>query len=459
MDKFDVAVIGGGPGGYVAAIRASQLGKKVLLIEREHLGGICLNWGCIPTKALLKSASVLDLIQHSEDYGISVKDVKIDMKKMVARSRKVSAGLQSGVGMLLKKNKVTVVDGSAKLLSANKIAVLDKTFEAQNIIIATGARPRVIKGLEPDGKQVLTYKEAMIQEEVPKTLAIIGAGAIGIEFASFYNALGSKVSVIEMQERILAQEDKEISDLATKEFQKKGIEIHTKTSVHGMEKGAQITLNLEKDGKKFALVADKVIVAVGVVGNVENLGLENTRAQVKNNQIVVNEYLATDHPGIYAIGDVISPPWLAHKASHEGMMCAENIAGHKTTPIKRENIPGCVYSSPQIASIGLTEEKALATGFKIKVGRFPYMANGKALAIGENSGLVKTIFDEKTGELLGAHLIGHDATEIIQSLVLAKSAELTEHEIMHTIFAHPTLAEMLHESVLSAYGRAIHIVN
>jgi dihydrolipoamide dehydrogenase len=459
MDKFDVAVIGGGPGGYVAAIRASQLGLKVLLVERQHLGGICLNWGCIPTKSLLKSSEVLNMINHSDDYGISVENVKFDIKKMVERSRNVANQLQNGVKGLLKKNKVTVVDGSAKFLASNKISVADKTFEAKNIIIATGARARIIKGLEPDGTTILTYKEAMLQEEVPQNLAIIGAGAIGVEFASFYNALGSKVTIIEMQNQILAQEDREISDLAASAFKKNGIDIYTNTVVKSFNKNLNKKgeLSLEKDGKALSLSVDKIIVAAGVVGNVENLGLENTKVKVENNQIVVNEYLMTDQPGVYAIGDVISPPWLAHKASHEGILCAEQIAGHKIQPILRENIPGCVYSNPQISSVGLTEEKALALGKQIKVGRFPFMANGKALALGEGSGLVKTIFDAETGELLGAHMIGHEVTELIQSLVLAKTAELTEQEIMHTIFPHPTLSEMLHESVLNAFNKSIHI--
>jgi dihydrolipoamide dehydrogenase len=458
MDKFDVAVIGGGPGGYVAAIRAAQLGMNVLVIEKEHLGGICLNWGCIPTKALLKSSEVLSTIQHAEDYGISVQNIKFDIKKMVERSRKVSNQLQNGVKGLLKKNKVTVVEGAAKLLGNNKISAAGKTFEAKNIIIATGARPRILKGLEPDGKNILTYKEAMLQDEVPQNLVVIGAGAIGIEFASFYNALGSKVTIVEMQNRILAQEDEEISDLAASAFQKQGIDIHTNALVKGLDKKPnQMLLNLEKNAKPLQLQADKVIVAVGVVGNVEDLGLENTKVKVQNNQIVVNEYLMTDNQGIYAIGDVISPPWLAHKASHEGILCAEHLAGHKIAPIMRDNIPGCVYSNPQIASLGLTETKAKALGRKIKVGRFPFMANGKALALGQNSGLIKTIFDEQTGELLGAHMIGHEVTELIQSLVLAKTAELTEQEIMHTIFPHPTLSEMLHESVLNAFGKSIHI--
>jgi dihydrolipoamide dehydrogenase len=457
MDKFDVVVIGGGPGGYVAAIRASQLGKNVALIEKEHLGGICLNWGCIPTKSLLKSSEVLHLVNSASDYGVQVGNVSFDIKKMVKRSREVAASLQNGVRGLLKKNKVTVIEGMAKLLDNSRISVNGKTYTAKNIIIATGASARVIKGLEPDGKKVFTYKEAMIQDHVPANLAIIGAGAIGIEFASFYSTLGSKVSIIEMQDRILTSEDKEISDLARVAFQKRGIDILTSTSVSELKKADKLTLHLQQDAKNSQLVVDSLIVAAGVVGNVQNLGLENTKIATRNSQIVVNDYLQTNEPNIYAIGDVISPPWLAHKASHEGVLVAQHIAGHKVSPIIRDNVPGCVYSNPQIASVGLSEEKALQLGKKLKIGKFPFMANGKALALGYSQGLIKTIFDEQTGELLGAHMIGHEVTELIQSLVLAKTAELTEAEIMHTIFPHPTLSEMLHESVLNAYGRSIHI--
>jgi dihydrolipoamide dehydrogenase len=457
MDKFDVVVIGAGPGGYVAAIRSAQLGKNVAVIEKEHLGGICLNWGCIPTKSLLKSSEVLHLVSLASQYGVLVGDVSFDIKKMVERSRQVALSLQNGVRSLLKKNNVAIIEGRAKLLGSNRISVGDKTYYAHKIIIATGARARIIKGLEPDAKQVLTYKEAMIQDKVPERLAIIGAGAIGVEFASFYATLGSKVTIIEAQERILNSEDKEISDLAMGAFQKRGMNILTSTTVAKLEKGALLTLHLEQSNKISQLVVDNLIVAAGVVGNTEDLGLENTKVIIRNNQIVVNDYLQTADPSIYAIGDVISPPWLAHKASHEGVLAAEHIAGHKVMPIIRDNIPGCVYCDPQIASVGLSQEKAMQLGKKIKIGRFPFMANGKALALGYSQGLIKTIFDEKTGELLGAHMIGHEVTELIQSLVLAKAAELTEAEIMHTIFAHPTLSEMLHESVLNAYGRSIHI--
>lgn len=457
MQKFDVLVIGAGPGGYVAAIRAAQLGMKVAVVEREHLGGVCLNWGCIPTKSLLKSADTLELIKHAQDYGIEVNKPKVNLARMVEKSREAASKLGQGVRSLLKKNKVEIIEGEAKLLGNSKIIIGKDTFEAKNIVIATGARARVIPGLEFDGSKILSYKEAMIQKELPKSMAIIGAGAIGIEFASFYNALGVKVTLIEMQDKILFNEDDEIANMAHKSFEKHGIRIVVGTKVQSVKKSNILELDLEDKKGRSTLQVEKVIVAAGVIANTENLGLENTKVKVINGQIKVDEYLQTDEKGLFAIGDVISAPWLAHKASHEGIVCAEFIAGHKVKPIDKNNIPGCIYSNPQIASVGLTEVKARNLGKDIKVGKFPFFANGKAIASGYLEGLIKTIFDAKTGELLGAHMIGPYVSEMINTYVLAKTSELTEQEIMHTIFPHPTLSEMLHESVLNAYGKAIHI--
>jgi len=457
MQKFDLLVIGAGPGGYVAAIRAAQLGMKVAIAEREHLGGICLNWGCIPTKSLLKSAAVLDTIKHAKDYGVEVSAPKVSLASMVEKSREAAAKLGQGVKSLLKKNKVEIIEGEAKLLGNSKVLVGANTYEAKNIIIATGARARVIPGLEFDGSKILSYKEAMIQKDLPKSMAIIGAGAIGIEFASFYNSLGSKVTLIEMQDKILFNEDEEIATIAHKSFEKKGITIITGAKVKGVKKGAQLTLELENKKGLSSLQVEKVIVAAGVVANTENLGLDKTKVKVVDGQVKVDEYLQTDEKGVFAIGDVISAPWLAHKASHEGILCVEFMAGHKVKPIDKTNIPGCIYSDPQVASVGLTEAKARSLGKEIKVGKFPFFANGKAIASGYTEGLVKTIFDAKTGELLGAHMVGPYVSEMINTYVLAKTSELTEQEIIHTIFPHPTLSEMLHESVLDAYGKAIHI--
>jgi len=457
MQKFDLLVIGAGPGGYVAAIRAAQLGMKVAIAEREHLGGICLNWGCIPTKSLLKSAAVLDTIKHAKDYGVEVSAPKVSLASMVEKSREAAAKLGQGVKSLLKKNKVEIIEGEAKLLGNSKVLVGANTYEAKNIIIATGARARVIPGLEFDGSKILSYKEAMIQKDLPKSMAIIGAGAIGIEFASFYNSLGSKVTLIEMQDKILFNEDEEIATIAHKSFEKKGITIITGAKVKGVKKGAQLTLELENKKGLSSLQVEKVIVAAGVVANTENLGLDKTKVKVVDGQVKVDEYLQTDEKGVFAIGDVISAPWLAHKASHEGILCVEFMAGHKVKPIDKTNIPGCIYSDPQVASVGLTEAKARSLGKEIKVGKFPFFANGKAISSGYTEGLVKTIFDAKTGELLGAHMVGPYVSEMINTYVLAKTSELTEQEIIHTIFPHPTLSEMLHESVLDAYGKAIHI--
>ena len=465
-EAFDIAVIGGGPGGYVAAIRAAQLGMKTVLIEREHLGGICLNWGCIPTKALLRTAEVLTLFNHAEEFGLKASNVSFDLAKVIGRSRKVAGKLSSGVAYLLKKHKVPVIDGTAKLKSKGVIAVTGKDgkaladVEARHIVIATGARARILPGLEADGKLVWTYKEAMVPDMTPKSLLVVGSGAIGIEFASFYNALGVKVTVVEIMDRILPVEDEEISAFARKSFEKQGLKIHTGAKVDKIGKNgsgvkAQLTL---KDGKQQTEDFDRVILAIGIVGNVENLGLEEQGVRVEKTHILVDEWCQTNAPGIYAIGDVVGAPWLAHKASHEGILCVEKIAGRNNVhPLNVRNVPGCTYSQPQVASIGLTEKAAKDEGHEIKVGRFPYQGNGKAIALGEPEGLVKTIFDAKTGELLGAHMIGAEVTELIQGFGIAKTLETTEEELMEAIFPHPTLSEMMHESVLDAYGRVIHI--
>ncbi len=461
MSSFDLVVIGGGPGGYVAAIRAAQLKMNVAVIEREHLGGICLNWGCIPTKALLRSSEIFYTMKHLEQYGLSAKDLSFDATKIVQRSRGVASQLSNGVKHLLKKNKVTVIDGHAKLLGKGKIAVEGANKQevtAKNIIIATGARARAIPGMEPDGKLVWTYKEAMVPPAMPKSLLVVGSGAIGIEFASFYRSMGAEVTVVEVMDRVLPVEDEEISVLARKAFEKQGMKIITGATVKALEKGANnVTATIEAGGKSEKQTYDRVIMAIGIVGNVENIGLENTKVKVEKTHIVINEWCQTGEPGVYAIGDVAGPPWLAHKASHEGVVCVEKIAGVKDVhPLKANHVPGCTYCHPQVASVGLTEAKAKATGREIRVGKFPFIGNGKAIALGEPEGLVKTIFDAKTGELLGAHMIGAEVTEMIQGYVVAMSGELTEAELMHTIFPHPTISEAMHEAVLSAYGRAIH---
>lgn len=457
--SFDLVVIGGGPGGYVAAIRAAQLKMNVALIEKEHLGGICLNWGCIPTKALLRTAEVYHLIHRSEEFGIKVSGVDFDLNKVIERSRGVAKQLAAGVKHLLKKNKVTVFDGTATLKGKGKISIDGKDeISAKNIIIATGARARVLPGLEPDGKQIVTYKDAMVPQEMPKKLLVIGSGAIGIEFASFYKTLGAEVTVVEVMDRVLPVEDEEISAFARKQFEKQGLKIITGAKVNKLEKGGKdVTAHIEVDGKVDKQSFDRVILAVGIVGNTEGLGLENTKVKVDRGHIVTNEWLATEEPGVYAIGDVAGAPWLAHKASHEGVICVEKIAGKNDAhPLNKSNIPGCTYCHPQVASVGLTEKAANDAGYKVKVGRFPFMGNGKAIALGEAEGLVKTIFDEKTGELLGAHMVGAEVTELIQGFGIAKTLETTEADLMHTVFPHPTLSEMMHESVLDAYGRAIH---
>lgn len=454
MQQFDLIVIGGGPGGYVAAIRAAQLGKSVALVENQHLGGICLNWGCIPTKALLRSAEMFHFAQNMGEFGISVSDVKFDLAKMVERSRKVSAQLSGGIKALLKKNKVTVFDGFGKLGGGGVVSIDDKaTIKATSIILATGARARALEGYEPDGKLVWTYREAMLPDSMPKSLIIVGSGAIGIEFASFYRTLGAEVTVVEAQDRILPVEDKEISDLARKEFEKQGIKFITSAKLGILKKDKN---SIELEVNTTTLKADRLIMAVGIVANTENLGLEKTKIKLDRGHIVTNEYMQTDEPNIYAIGDVAGAPWLAHKASHEGIIAAEKIAGLKPNSMNKSNIPGCTYSMPQIASVGMTEEAAKAAGLAVKIGRFPFIGNGKAIALGEPNGLVKTIFEAKTGELLGAHMIGAEVTELVQGFVIGKQMEATELDFMHTIFPHPTLSEMMHESVLAAYSKAIH---
>lgn len=462
-DNYDVVVIGSGPGGYVAAIRAAQLGLKAAIVERDALGGICLNWGCIPTKALLRSAEVYETMQHAAEYGLKVEKASFDAEAIVKRSRDVAAQLSGGVTFLMKKNKIDVIEGTGSLAGEGKIVVKDKAGKtreigAKNVILATGARARVIEGLEPDGKTVWTYREAMVPKAMPKSLIVIGSGAIGIEFASFYRAFGAEVTVVEVLDRILPVEDEEISKEAARAFKKRGIRILTgakigKTEISGS--GAKIEVTVS--GKTEMLESEKVISAVGIVGNIENLGLEKAGVKVEKTHVVVNEWLETGVKGVYAIGDLAGPPWLAHKASHEGVIAVERIAGVKGLhPMNVNRIPGCTYSSPQIASVGLTEAKAKEKGHEVKVGRFPFKANGKAIALGETGGFVKTVFDAKTGELLGAHMIGPEVTELIQGYGIAMSLETTEAELMHTIFPHPTLSEAMHEAVLDAYGRVLH---
>ena len=428
------------------------------------MGGVCLNWGCIPTKALLRTSEVYSLIKHADTYGLSVKDVSFDAKKIVERSRKVANQLSGGVSMLMKKNKITVFDGAAKLAGAGKLAVALKdksnaTLTYKNVILATGARARQLPGLETDGKLVWSYKEAMVPPEFPKSLLVIGSGAIGIEFASFYRTMGAEVTVCEVLDRILPVEDAEVSAFAKRAFEKQGMKILTSATVSNLKKGANnVTATITVGGKAEQIIVDRVISAVGIVGNVENLGLEGTKVKVEKTHIVIDQWGFTGEPNVYAIGDVAGPPWLAHKAMHEGVLVVEKIAGVKGLhPMKTENIPGCTYCQPQVASIGLTEAAATAKGLQLKVGKFPFIGNGKAIALGEPEGFIKTIFDAKTGELLGAHMIGAEVTELIQGYSLAKTLETTEAELMATVFPHPTLSEMMHESVLAAYGRTLHI--
>ncbi|MEZ5726184.1 MAG: dihydrolipoyl dehydrogenase [Paracoccaceae bacterium] len=459
--NFDVIVIGAGPGGYVAAIRAAQLGLKVACVEREHLGGICLNWGCIPTKALLRSSEVFHLMHRAKEFGLSVEKPGYDIDKVVERSRGVAKQLSAGVGHLLKKNKVTVIMGAATITAPGKVSVkTDKGTEeltAKSVILATGARARNLPGLEADGKRVWSYKHALKPPHMPKKLLVIGSGAIGIEFASFFNTLGVDTTVVEVMDRVLPVEDAEISALAKKQFEKQGMKIMEKATVKSLDRKAdKVIAEIESGGKTEKVEFDTVISAVGIVGNVEDLGLEKLGVKIDRTHVVTDEFCRTGVEGLYAIGDVAGAPWLAHKASHEGVMVAELIAGGHPHAIKPNSIAGCTYCHPQVASVGLTEAKAKEAGYEVKVGRFPFIGNGKAIALGEPDGLVKTVFDAKTGELLGAHMIGAEVTELIQGYVVGRTLETTEAELMETVFPHPTLSEMMHESVLSAYGRAIH---
>ncbi len=462
--SFDVIVIGGGPGGYVAAIRAAQLGLKAAVVEREHLGGICLNWGCIPTKALLRTSEVYHLMQHAAEFGLSAEKIGFDTEAVVQRSRKVAGRLSGGVGMLLKKNKVTVIDGEAKLekgTDAPIVVVGKDKYTAKHVILATGARARTVPaaGLVPDGDKIWTYKEAMTPKAMPKSLLVIGSGAIGIEFASFYKTMGADVTVVEMMDRVLPVEDEEISAFAAKAFKKQGMSLMTGAQVEKLEKLANSVKVHVKNakGKTEIIEVEKVILAIGITGNIENLGLEALGVKTDRGHVINDGYGRTNVKGLYAIGDVAGPPWLAHKASHEGVVCVEKIAGMNVHAFETGNIPGCTYCHPQIASVGLTENKAKQAGYDVKVGRFPFVGNGKAIALGDDQGLVKTVFDAKTGELLGAHMVGAEVTEMIQGYVVARQLETTEEDLMHTVFPHPTLSEMMHESVLDAYGKVIHM--
>lgn len=463
QDTYDIVVIGGGPGGYVCAIRASQLGFKTAVIEREHLGGICLNWGCIPTKALLRASEIHHLLHRLGDYGFSASDIRYDVKKVIERSRKVADQLSRGVAFLMKKNKITVYDGHGRLAGPGKLAVEKNgkalTLAAKHIVLATGARARTLPGLEPDGVTVWTYKEAMVPSAIPASVLVVGSGAIGMEFASFYRDMGATVTVVEILPRILPAEDEEISTLARKLFEKQGLAIHTDAKLAQLEKGKSgAKARIEAGGKTLELEVEKVISAVGITGNVEDIGLKGTRVKVEQGHVVSNEWMATEEPGIYAIGDLCGPPWLAHKAMHEGVLCVEKIAGVSGVhPLDAHNVPGCTYCRPQVASVGLSEKAARAAGHTVKVGRFPLMANGKAIALGDTEGLIKTVFDAKTGELLGAHMIGPEVTELIQGYAIARAGELTEAELMAAIFPHPTVSEAMHEAVLDAYGRVLHI--
>lgn len=461
---FDVIVVGGGPGGYVCAIRCAQLGLKTAVVERDRMGGICLNWGCIPTKALLRSSEIWHLMHRLNEFGFSADNFKFDIAKIVARSRAVSKQLSDGVSFLMKKHKITVIPGEAKLAGKGKLSVTKdgkaSDYIAKNIVLATGARARTLPGLEPDGKLVWTYREAMVPTEFPKSLLVVGSGAIGIEFASFYKTLGADVTVVEVLDRVMPIEDEEISAMAAKAFTKQGMKLKLGTTVTELKRGDNnVTCTLKaKDSKTEQVTVDRVILAMGIVGNVENIGLEAAGIKVEKTHIVAGKYGETGVDGVWAIGDLVGGPWLAHKAMHEGVIVAEKIAGVKGVhPLNTSNVAGCTYCWPQVASVGLTEAKAKETGRKIKVGKFPFIGNGKAIALGEADGLIKTVFDATTGELLGAHMIGAEVTELIQGYVIAKTGELTDQELAHTIFPHPTLSEMMHEAVLAADGAALHI--
>jgi dihydrolipoamide dehydrogenase len=461
--EFDIVVVGGGPGGYVAAIRAAQLGMKAAVVEREHLGGICLNWGCIPTKALLRSSEINHLLHHLGDFGFAADNIRFDLAAVVKRSRSVAKQLASGVGHLLKKNKVAVFDGHAKLAGQRRLSVTKQgkpvaDIAAKNIILATGARARQLPGLESDGKLIWSYKDAMVPTMMPKRLLVVGSGAIGVEFASFFRNMGADVMVVEVLDRILPVEDEEISAFAKKSFEKQGMKFITGARVTKAVKGHDdVTVTIEAGGRSEQMTVDRVISAAGIVGNVEDIGLEGTKIVVEKTHVVIDEFCRTGEPGVYAIGDLAGAPWLAHKASHEGVVCVEKIAGlNDVHPIDWSNIPGCTYCRPQIASVGLTEARARAEGHELRVGHFPFVGNGKAIAMGEPEGMVKVVFDAKTGALLGAHMIGAEVTEMIQGYAIARTLETTEVELMHTVFPHPTVSETMHEAVLDAYGRVIH---
>jgi dihydrolipoamide dehydrogenase len=462
LEIFDACVIGGGPGGYVAAIRAAQLGMKTALVEREHLGGICLNWGCIPTKTLLRAGEINHLLHNLKEFGFAADNPRFDLDAVVKRSRKVAGQLSAGVAHLMRKNKIKVFDGNGKLAGKGRVAIekagTTTEIAAKHIILATGARARVIPGFEPDGERIWSYKEAMVPKTLPAKLLVIGSGAIGIEFASFYRAMGSEVTVVEILDRILPVEDEEISAFAKHAFEKQGMRIITGATLGKPVRTEEgFSLEVTAAGKTETLTPSHIITAAGIVGNVENLGIEGTIIHVEKTHVRIDEFCRTGEPNVYAIGDLAGPPWLAHKASHEAVICVEAIAGKKPHPLDVKNIPGCTYCRPQIASVGLTEAAARAAGHEIRVGKFPFIGNGKAIAMGESEGMVKTIFDTKTGEMLGAHMIGAEVTEMIQGYVIARTLETTEAELMHTVFPHPTISETMHEAVLAAYGRAVHM--